>query len=237
MRENEIEASSAVSSAAPVRVLHVLQRMEAGGTQALLMNLYRNMDRNRLQFDFLVEYEAEQFYDAEIESLGGRIFRSSIREDKNIFKFVRYLKNFFDAHPEYRIVHVHTYSIGYFVLRAARRAGVAVRVAHSHSNRMSGRAVAVKKAMKALYPIHANKFMACSREAGEFLFGDREFEVVRNAIDVEAFAYDPEARAAMRAELGFGDGDLVVGSVGKIAPPKEPRLLARSVLRGQKEAP
>ena len=60
----------------PVRVLHVVQRMEAGGTQSLLMNLYRHIDRERLQFDFLVEYTRPQFHDTEIERLGGQIHRS-----------------------------------------------------------------------------------------------------------------------------------------------------------------
>lgn len=58
----------------PIRVLHILQRMEAGGTQALLMNLYRNIDKSKIQFDFLVEYKEKQFYDDEINALGGRIF-------------------------------------------------------------------------------------------------------------------------------------------------------------------
>ena len=66
-----------------VRILHILQRMEAGGTQALLMNLYRNIDRTKIQFDFLVEYPDKQFYDDEILSMGGRIFYSNVRNDKN----------------------------------------------------------------------------------------------------------------------------------------------------------
>lgn len=200
----------------PVRVLHVLQRMEAGGTQALLMNLYRNIDRSRLQFDFLVEYRERQFYDDEIESLGGRIYRASFREDLNPFRFYSYLRRFFEEHREYRIVHVHAYTIGYLPLRAARRAGVVVRVAHSHNNRMSGHAVAVKKVMRALFPLNANRFMACSEEAGRFLFGDRGFTVVPNAIDAASFAYDPAARAEARAELGFSDDEFVVGSVGRL---------------------
>lgn len=51
----------------PIRVLHILQRMEAGGTQALLMNIYRKIDRTKVQFDFLVVYKEKQFYDDEIE--------------------------------------------------------------------------------------------------------------------------------------------------------------------------
>ena len=79
----------------PVRVLHILQRMEAGGTQALLMNIYRKIDRTKLQFDFLVEYSQKQFYDDEITSMGGHVYYTSIREDYNVLKFRRQLKYMF----------------------------------------------------------------------------------------------------------------------------------------------
>ena len=76
----------------PIRILHVLQRMEAGGTQALLMNLYRNIDRSKVQFDFLVEYPNKYFYDDEIISLGGKVYYSNVRIDKRVFKFEKLLK-------------------------------------------------------------------------------------------------------------------------------------------------
>lgn len=199
----------------PVRVLHVLQRMEAGGTQAFLMNLYRNIDRSKLQFDFLVEYGEKQFYDDEIEAMGGRIYRTTVREDKNLPRFCRYLRDFFAEHQEYNVVHCHTYSIGFFVLGAAERAGVTVRIAHSHNNSMSGLAVPLKIVLRSLFPVHANRFMACSDEAGKFLFGEREFMVVKNAIIVDRFAFDEATRAEVRAELEL-DGSLVVGSVGRL---------------------
>ena len=94
--------------------------MEAGGTQALLMNIYRNIDKSLVQFDFLVEYPNRQFYDDEIETLGGKIYYSNVRKDKNIFKFQKQLKNIL-AQQHYDIIHVHTYSIGYFVLKTAKR--------------------------------------------------------------------------------------------------------------------
>lgn len=216
--------AESVNCCGPVRVLHVLQRMEAGGTQALLMNLYRNIDRDRLQFDFLVEYEQEQFYDEEIESLGGRVYRASIREDFNLPKFIGYLKRFFKEHHEYAVVHCHTYSIGYFVLKAADEAGVPVRIAHSHNNSMSGFTKPLKFILRSLYPVHANRFMACSDEAGRFLFGDRDFTVVKNAIDVNRFVFDEAVRAQVRYELGLSDS-LVVGNVGRLHHQKNQTFL------------
>ena len=199
----------------PIRVLHVLQRMEAGGTQAFLMNLYRNIDRSKVQFDFLVEYSEKQFYDDEIKELGGHVYRATFREDKNLPKFLKYLHRFFADHREYAIVHCHAYTIGYFVLREAERAGVTVRIAHSHSNSMSGITKPLKIVMRSLFSVHANEFMACSEEAGRFLFGNRDFSVVKNAIDVDRYTFDEGVRTEVRGELGLGDS-LVVGNVGRL---------------------
>ena len=89
----------------PIRVLHILQRMEAGGTQALLMNIYRKIDRTKVQFDFLVVYKEKQFYDDEIEKMGGHVYKLSFREDLNLPKFQKDLAVFFAQHHEYKIVH------------------------------------------------------------------------------------------------------------------------------------
>ena len=199
----------------PVRVLHFVQRMEAGGTQALLINLHRSIDRSKIQFDYLVEYEAPQFYDDEIQRLGGRVYRTSFREDHNLPRFLGDLKRFFAEHSEYDIVHCHCYTVGYFVLKAAEREGIAVRIAHSHNNSMSGATVPLKIVMRSLFPVHATHLMACSREAGKFLFGDRDFTVVKNAIDVGRFTYSEQVREEVRRELGL-EGTFVVGNVGRL---------------------
>ena len=91
----------------PVRILHVLQRMEAAGVQTLLMNLYRNIDRSVLQFDFLVHYKEDQNYDEEIRSLGGRLFKLSVREDYNLPRYRKELRSFFSEHSEYMVLHGH----------------------------------------------------------------------------------------------------------------------------------
>ena len=116
----------------PVRVLHILQRMEAGGTQALLMNIYRKIDRTKVQFDFLVEYPDKQFYDDEIKELGGKVYYTTVRKDFNLPKFINRLKKILMYEYPYKIVHMHTYSIGYFCLKAARQCGVPVRLSLIH---------------------------------------------------------------------------------------------------------
>ena len=118
----------------PIRVLHIVPNMQAGGLETLIMNIYRNIDRTKVQFDFLVHYTGNYFYDDEIRSLGGRIYKLSVRDDNNFIKYLKDLDAFFKAHPEYKIVHGHMESLGQFYFKAAKRNGVPVRVAHSHNS-------------------------------------------------------------------------------------------------------
>ena len=210
----------------PKRVLHILQRMEAGGTQALLMNIYRKIDRSKLQFDFLVVYSEKQFYDDEVLNLGGKIYRSTFREDLNLLKFCKYLNSFFREHnTEYDIVHVHAYTIGYFCLKYAEKWGIPVRIAHSHSNAVSKDFTRFfKYPMKKLFLIHANEYFACSKEAGDFLFGNKGFKILNNSIDSKKFIYNDDNREQFRKQLGIDDC-FVIGHVGRFHIEKNHKFL------------
>lgn len=209
----------------PIRVLHILQRMEAGGTQALLMNIYRKIDRNKVQFDFLVEYPDKQFYDGEIKQLGGKVYYSTVREDLNIPKFTKLLKKILKDNPSYKIVHVHTYSIGYFCLKAAKEMGVPIRIAHSHNNEtVHDSKYLFKLALQKIYTIHATDLFACSEEAGKYLFKDKPFRVLKNAIDSQQFIANENTRREVRQELGL-ENKFVIGHVGRMHPQKNQDFL------------
>ncbi len=204
----------------PIRVLHILQRMEAGGTQALLMNLYRKIDRRKLQFDFLVVYKEKQFYDDEIEKMGGHVYKLSFREDLNLLKFKKDLSVFFKHHSEYKIVHCHAYTIGYFCLKEAKKYGVPVRIAHSHSNSMTNDYKRYfKRIMQYLYTIYSTDLFACSEEAGKYLFLNKQFDVLKNAIDSYQFISNSNSRYLIRKELKI-ENCFVVGHVGRFKPEK-----------------
>ena len=104
----------------PIRVLHILQRFEAAGIQKFLLNLYRNIDKEKVQFDFLVHYKTPQFFDKEIEKLGGKIYRFSVREDYNLIRYIRELNQFFKEHQEYKIIHGHMPVLGFIYLKIAK---------------------------------------------------------------------------------------------------------------------
>lgn len=221
----------------PIRILHILQRMEAGGTQALLMNLYRNIDREKVQFDFLVHYKEKQFYDDEIKALGGEIYYFSVREDFKVLKYVKELKKFFREHKEYRVVHGHMFTLGWIYLYVAKKSGVKVRIAHSHANQSERNwKVVIKNIIKRLNERNATDLFACSKEAGEYLFKSKDFQVLNNAIDAKKFQAENEVRQRIRRELGVED-QFVIGHVGRFQPAKNHGFLIDIFEEIKKERP
>lgn len=199
----------------PIRVLHVLQRMEAAGVQTFLMSLYRRIDRNIVQFDFLVHYETPQFFDDEIEQLGGHVYRLTFREDYDLFKYLKDLDIFFERHPEYKVVHGHMHSLGAIYLYYAKKHGIQSRIAHSHTNNtQNDKKKILKLLMNRLYAKDATELFACSSNAGEYMFGDKSFRVINNAIDSNHFSFSRQKRETKRKELGI-DHRFVIGSVGR----------------------
>lgn len=199
----------------PIRVLQVCQRMEAAGVQSFLMNMYRNVDRSKVQFDFLVHYKEDQFFDDEIKSLGGHIYKLSVREDYNLIKYIKELDKFFKNHNEYKIIHGHMDTLGAIYLGSAKKAGVPIRIAHAHNDSIQN---GIKKNARLFminkYKKNANILYACSEKAGQFMFGDSEYVVFNNAIDTKKFAYNLQTRKDKRKELNLND-ELVFGNIGR----------------------
>lgn len=223
----------------PIRVLHILQRMEFAGVQTLLMNIYRNIDRSKVQFDFLVHYSTPQFFDDEISELGGRIYRFSVREDYNFIKYIAQLNAFFKEHPEYKIVHGHMHSLGAFYLNAARKYGVPVRIAHSHTNSTQND---IKKHLKLFmnrrYAKYATDLLACSNDAGHYMFEDKSFKVINNAINAKYFQFSKEKREAKRKELAIQE-QFVLGNVGRFTLQKNQKFsvdVLEGVLKWREDA-
>lgn len=204
----------------PIRVLHVVTHMNRGGLETMLMNYYRNIDRNQLQFDFLVHRKERAAYDDEIESLGGRIYRLPPLNPFDLH-YRKQLQQFFFLHPEYKIVHSHIDCMSAIPLKAAKKAGVPVRIAHSHNNNQDKDA---KYILKLLYKHriaqNATKLMACSQAAGKWMFGGQEFDVLNNAIDAKSYQFNQKIRDAQRKAMGLSQDSFVVGHVGRFSPQK-----------------
>lgn len=213
---------------APIRVLQVMPAMDAGGMETFVMNLYRTIDRSQVQFDFLYHYDKPCFYDGEIESLGGRITKLTVRQDNNLPRYLRALDSFFAAHPEYRILHGHYSGFGMFYNAAARRRGVPVRAGHSHNTAYEPNLVGrLDRLMSSRFDAALTDRFACSQKAGEMLFHGHPFTVLPNGIDTGRFArHDAARRAALRAALGVAGDEVLFGHVGRFSAQKNhPGLL------------
>ena len=116
----------------PIRVLQVVASLNAGGMENYIMNLYRMVDKSKVQFDFVVHHAAVGLYEDEIQELGGKIYHFTVLDDKNVVKYISELNRFFDEHKEYQIIHGHLSSLAVFYLGVAKKYNVPWRIAHSH---------------------------------------------------------------------------------------------------------
>ena len=165
----------------PIRVLQVVASLNAGGMENYIMNLYRMVDKSKVQFDFVVHHAAVGLYEDEIQELGGKIYHFTVLDDKNVVKYISELNRFFDEHKEYQIIHGHLSSLAVFYLGVAKKYNVPWRIAHSHG---AGFLHTLKGTAKYLLfrtaKWNANVRLACSTEAGKYLYGKDTFEFVPN---------------------------------------------------------
>lgn len=189
----------------------------------MIMNYYREFDRDQIQLDFLVHRDWRGDYEDEIEALGGRIYRAPRLYPQHWLSYRRFMRRFFTEH-RYPVVHSHIDSMSAFPLAMARQCGVPVRIAHSHSESIDRDAkLPIKVAAQRKLPNVATHYWACSESAGAFLFGEQNLDiirVVRNAVDLGAYRFDADARESVRRELGISESQLVIGHVGRFSKVK-----------------
>lgn len=207
-----------------VKVLQVLSVMYPAGAESMAMNLYRRIDRTQVQIDFAVHTKETGAYDAEIEAAGGKIYRVPGYTGKNHLAYIRAWEKLYQEHPEYKIIHAHVRSTAAIFLEMANRYG-RITIAHSHStSEGTGIEAFVKRIMELPLRKVPKYYFACSEKSGQWLFGrnivnNKNFFVIKNAIDVQKFQYDKTARARIRKELGYEE-ELVIGHVGRFEKPK-----------------
>lgn len=209
----------------PIRVAQVVGKMNGGGVEAVVMNYYRHIDRSKVQFDFLVDEDSMRVPEEEITALGGRVFRipsyqHPIRYRRELIRLMR--------EQQWLIVHSNINTLSVFPLSAAKKIGVPVRIAHSHST--MGKGEFAKNMMKLALRPFANVYptvrFACGHYAGEWLFGKKhDFTVIPNAIELDKFRFDPTVRRETRKELGIAEDTFLIGHVGRFMPQKNQAFL------------
>ena len=210
----------------PIRVLHVIGSMNMGGAETLLINIYRKIDRTKVQFDFLVNRDG--IFDDEIKSMGGRIYKINPITKIGHFGYKKKLGNFYKQHKEYTIVHSHINQVSGLILSIAKNNNIPVRIAHSHStNSTNNLIVRIYKKYLGNYLICATDLFACSKLAAKWLFKDRwkDTTIIKNGIDIEKFKYDEKTRIHIRNLLSIKEDKLVIGHVGRFSEVKNHKFL------------
>lgn len=199
-----------------IRILQVFGIMDCGGAETMIMEIYRNIDRTKIQFDFVVHTSKKGFFDDEICALGGRIFSVPKFSCKTIIQYRKQWKKLLSNHTEWKIIHGHVRSTASIFLSIGRKMG-RYTIAHSHSiSSGSGFSSFIKNYLQKR--IKADYYLACSVPAGKWLFGDEivnseNFSVLHNAIKASKYYYDEHERNEIRNELKCGHAFLV-GHVG-----------------------
>ncbi len=213
----------------PIRIAQIMGKWVGGGVEAVVMNYYRYIDRNKIQFDFICDDDSTCIPKEEIESLGGKVIL--IPPYQKVFKYHKELKRVLKE-GQYKIVHSHINALSVFSLCAAKSAKIPVRIAHSHStsNKKEWKKTLLKNMLRPFSKLFATDYFCCSELAGRWLFGNKTYDqgkvyLLNNAIDVDKFKYNEKVRKTKRKELNIKDNEIVIGHIGRFVKQKNHEFL------------
>lgn len=213
----------------PIRIAQIVGKWLGGGVEAVVMNYYRHLDHSKIQFDFICDDDSTNIPYDEIEKLGGKVIL--IPPYQKVFKYQKELRRVL-REGKYKIVHSHINTLSVFPLYAAKKVGVPVRIAHSHSttNKKEWKKNLLKQVLRPFSKKYATNYMCCSELAGRWLFGDKAYDdgkvyLLNNAIDLDKFKYDKKIRDKKRKELGIKEDTIVIGHIGRFVAQKNHTFL------------
>ncbi|MFS0822741.1 glycosyltransferase family 1 protein [Bacillus sp. 1P02SD] len=208
-----------------IKVLHVLGGLWCGGTETFVMSLFRNIDREKFEFIFLIHEEEKAHYDDEVLALGGKIYRIKGRKEVGILNYIITLvKVLKEINPH--VIHSHAMFNSGVVMFAAYLAGIKKRVSHAHSSKDEGGNQYVRIAFQSIMRFNINLFstdhLACNVKAGEFLFR-KNVPIINNGLDLEKFTRkNVKHLHFIRNELSISEDMYVIGFVGRLVEVKNP---------------
>ena len=205
----------------PVEVAMVVGKMVGGGVEAIVMAYLKHIDREKVHFTCLVDSDSTCVPEDEIIRSGAGLIYIPPYQRQTEYR--RALYRIF-SERKFDAVHSHINALSVFPLSVAKRAGIPVRIAHSHSTAGRGETAknAVKNILRPFSRLFPTKLCACGEYAGRWLFGRHaEFDILPNNLDFEGerFAFDASARARVRKELGI-ENRFAVGHIGRFIPQK-----------------
>lgn len=216
------------------RILHVVSSMNRGGAETMIMNLYRKIDRKKIQFDFVVHSETKGHYEDEIIKLGGRIIRCGSLGKLGPLKYISQLSRIINKNGPFHAVHSHTDFQGGFVAIAAKKNGVSNRICHSHNTQWVPKPSIVHKIQlvifKEIIDRYATEYCSCGIDSAKFLFKSKKINnngvnYINNGIDVEQFNLDSESCQYLRKEFNIDKDTLVIGHIGRFFEQKNHKFI------------
>lgn len=225
--KNVIIESEKIFRRKKMKVLQVVSSLNKNsGIANVVMNLYRSIDPNECQFDFLVFDLPKQSYQAEAEAMGASVYYCKKPGLKTFFKFKRQLAKFFSEHgAEWDVVHCHELVLARGIGKLARKSGCKY-ILHAHSTKFSENKIkAVRNKIFFMGGGRVDKYLACSRAAGQGMFGKKikkadKFSVLYNGFDLNRYAFSEGKRGEVRAEFGIEPSAFVAGCVGRLTANK-----------------
>ena len=210
------------------RVLHIVYQMNRGGIETFLMNIYRNIDTENIQFDFIVRKQEMGEYDNEIKQKGGKIYFIPARRN-HLKGYMKLWETFYQEHPEYDVIHYHVSSLADITpLIAAKKCNRKTIIIHAHS---SSQKLLLNKILHSINKNRIQKYItlvcSCSDKATNYMYNKRIMKNVieiKNGIETEKFIYSEEKREKIRKELQISD-KFVIGHVGRFSYPKNHNFL------------
>ena len=206
-----------------IRVLHFVGSANKGGVESIVMN-YSVALKDYVEPTFVCFDNSTAIPTELIKSIGGHYF--VVPHVKHIFKFNKAFKKILTEN-KYDIIHSHINTLSVFPLRIAKKCGYQIRIAHSHSQSSKKEFLRnlVKSILKNFSKKYANYYIACGEIAGRYQFGNKAYDagevhLIKNAIDIKEFAFNPSDRKMIRDELGIRDDEILVGSIGRLCQTK-----------------
>ena len=213
----------------PIKVLQIIGDVVGGGVETVIMNYYRNIDKTKIQFDFVVHKGALLQYITQVKNYGGKVYEITSYKS-NILKYTYEIYKIIKEN-NYEIVHSNMNSLSGFPLFAAYLAGAKVRILHNHTtdNPAEGIRTVAKRILRPFARLFANQYWACSKLAAEWMYGKNtvtngKITIINNDIDLEKFKFNKEKREKLRKKLGI-ENCFVIGHVGRFVKTKNHEFL------------
>ena len=226
-----------------IKILHIVSStVKYSGVMNVIMNYYRYIDRNKIQFDFLYFKECQPDFKEEIEGLGGKVYSVNKPSLKHIYRTYKEFNFFFsNNYAKYTAVHLHEIYLVNFISHFCKKYDIKHLITHAHTIKYSDNPKnALRNRIMCLGLKHSvTDYFACSKAAGEFYYGKRAVEkglvkVIPNAIDLKKYKFNQTIRNNIRKELNIED-KFVIGHIGRMAPPKNQKFLLKIFAKVRKE--